>query len=100
MVNFELITGFDWNQANSAKIIEKHDVLPSEAEQVFMNHPLIIVEDEGHSRQENRWAALGFTSGGRLLFVSFTLRENNTLIRIISARDMTSKEQHIYESHQ
>jgi uncharacterized DUF497 family protein len=100
MVNFELITGFDWNQANSAKIIDKHDVLPSEAEQVFMNQPLIILADESHSRREKRWAALGFTSGGRLLFVSFTLRENNTLIRIISARDMTRKEQQIYERHQ
>lgn len=100
MINFELITGFDWNQANSAKIINKHDVLPSEAEQVFMNQPLVIVEDEGHSHQENRWGALGFTSGGRLLFVSFTLRANNTVIRVISARNMSSKEQRIYESYQ
>jgi uncharacterized DUF497 family protein len=39
---------------------------------------------------------LGVTHERRLLTVVFTLRENNTLIRIISARDQHRKERLVY----
>jgi len=99
MLNFAQITGFDWDESNKTKNADKHDVLPSEAEQVFVNQPLIIGENEGHSRQEERWFAYGITATGRLLFVVFTLRNENTLIRVISARDMTVKEKRNYERY-
>ena len=99
MLNFAQITGFDWDESNKTKNADNHDVLPSEAEQVFVNQPLIIGEDEEHSRQEERWFAYGITATGRLLFVVFTLRNENTLIRVISARDMTVKEKRNYERY-
>jgi uncharacterized DUF497 family protein len=51
--------------------------------------------DREHSEQEVRHLALGHTDSGRLLFISFTVRRS--LIRVISARDMTRKEVRTYE---
>ena len=48
-------------------------------------------------QKEARYHALGTTDEGRQLHVSFTLRASNTLIRIISARDMHRKERRVYE---
>lgn len=99
MLNFALITGFDWDESNKIKNIDKHDVLASEAEQVFVNQPLIVSEDEAHNQQEQRWLAYGIIATGRLLFVVFTLRNDDKLIRNFSARDMTAKEKRNYERY-
>jgi hypothetical protein len=64
---------------------------------VFFNEPLLIVEDGSHSSDEVRLHALGHTDAGHLLHVSFTLRGNGKLIRVISARTMHRKERLRYE---
>ena len=89
-------TGFDWDVDNSQKNWEKHRVSVLECEQVFFNLPLIVSDDPKHSQSERRFYALGQTSGGRLLFVVFTVRRN--LIRVISAKDMHWKEREAYLS--
>lgn len=91
------IEGFDWDEGNSRKSAEKHDVSQAETEQVFFNDPLLVVEDISHSIHEIRLHALGHTDGGRLLHVSFTLRGEGRLIRVISARAMHRKERLRYE---
>ncbi len=88
--------GFDWDKGNSRKSTDKHDVNQAEAEQVFFNEPLIVVEDAGHSQREPRFHALGHTDAGRLLHITFTLRGDGSLIRVISARVMHRKERNIY----
>jgi uncharacterized protein len=55
------------------------------------------MEDAGHRQMEARWHALGATDAGRLLHITFTLRVQDTLIRVISARPMHHKERKIYE---
>ncbi|MDP3037598.1 MAG: BrnT family toxin [Rhodocyclaceae bacterium] len=96
MIDFAGITGFDWDEGNARKN-EKHGVSTAEAEQVFFNAPLLLLADDKHSQQEARHHALGKTDDGRLVHVSFTLRESGRLIRVISARDMHRKERTIYE---
>jgi uncharacterized protein len=91
------IEGFEWDEGNSRKSIDKHAVSQAEAEQVFFNEPLLIVEDVRHSSYEIRLHALGQTDAGRLLHISFTLRGNGKLIRVISARTMHRKERLRYE---
>jgi uncharacterized DUF497 family protein len=90
-------SGFDWDEGNSRKNVEKHDVSQAEAEQIFFNDPLLIVEDVNHSIRELRLQALGCTDAGRLLHISFTLRGDGRLIRVISARTMHRKERLRYE---
>ncbi len=97
MWDFSLVVGFDWDDGNRRKNIDKHDVGQAEAEQTFFNEPLLIVADSGHSGQEPRLQALGRTDSGRLLHISFTLRSNGTLIRVISARPMHRKERAFYD---
>ena len=45
---------------------------------------------------EGRYHSLGVTGEGRQLHVTFTLRANDTLIRVISARAMSRKERNRY----
>jgi uncharacterized DUF497 family protein len=96
MIDFAGITGFDWDEGNARKN-EKHGVSMAEAEQVFFNAPLLLLTDDKHSQKEARHHALGKTDDGRLLHISFTLRKSDSLIRVISARDMHRKERTIYE---
>jgi len=88
--------GFEWDAANGAKIWERHQVVPSECEEVFFNRPLVVGEDQKHSAAEERLYALGQTDAVRLLFVVFTVR--GRLIRVISARNMSRKERKVYQS--
>jgi hypothetical protein len=90
------IEGFEWDSGNSEKSADKHGTTKAEAEQVFFNDPLLIDKDEKHSDKETPFHALGRTDAGRRLHITFTMRQNRSLIRIISARDMHRKERHRY----
>lgn len=89
------ITGFDWDEGNSFKNKIKHDVETWEAEEVFLNEPLLLSEDEKHSQDEDRYHALGKTNKGRRLLIAFTIRDQQ--IRVISARPMDKDERSKYE---
>jgi len=100
MIVWRRITGFQWDAGNARKSTDKHGVSQAEAESVFFNQPLLIVQDADHSQVEQRLHALGRTYGHRLLHLTFTLRDKATLIRVISARPMHRKERDIYAQHQ
>lgn len=87
-------TGFEWDAGNSDQNWKLHRVSRTECEQVFFKRPILVVSDEGHSQREPRHAALGRTNAGRRLAVVFTVR--GTLVRVISARDMSRRERSIY----
>jgi uncharacterized protein len=88
-------TGFHWDAGNATKNWDLHQVSQTECEQVFFNRPLLVASDEGHSQAERRHAALGQTTAGRRLAVIFTTR--GSLLRVISARDMSRRERRVYE---
>jgi uncharacterized DUF497 family protein len=97
MINLSAIQGFQWDEGNGRKSADKHNVSQSEAEQVFFNEPLLLLADDRHSLNEVRFNALGHTDDNRFLHVTFTLRQEGRLIRVISARDMKRKERLRYE---
>ena len=90
--------GFQWDRGNSNKNLLKHNVQNWECEQMFFNKPLLVLEDPEHSLAEKRWAGFGKTDSGRLLVLIFTKRGN--LVRVISARDMNSRERKFYEENE
>lgn len=96
MIRLEQIEGFEWDNGNSLKSALKHRVGQGEVEQVFVNEPLLILEDTTHSTVETRFHAFGKTFDDRLLQVSFTLRGAGKRIRVISARPMSRKERARY----
>ena len=89
------LIAFEWDKGNIDKNLVKHNVTDREAEEVFGNKPLLVNEDVEHSEKELRFQVLGKTNLGRLLFISFTIR--NDKVRIISIRDMNKKERGVYE---
>ncbi|WP_150912105.1 BrnT family toxin [Marinobacter halotolerans] len=97
MINWAQVTGFDWDEGNSRKNAEKHGVSQSEAEEIFFNEPLLLPEDSKHSQAEARFHALGETDDRRMLHITFALRQGDTLVRVIAARDMHRKGRAVYE---
>ena len=96
MIDWPRVEGFEWDAGNARKSSDRHGVRQAEAEQLFFNEPLLVVEDPRHSVDEPRFHALGRTDQGRLLHVTFTLSAAATRIRVISARDMSRKERARY----
>jgi uncharacterized DUF497 family protein len=97
MIDFEKIEGFDWDAGNARKSDDKHQVSQAEVEQTFFNVPLVLALDVKHSQTEPRFHALGKTTAGRLLHITFTLRFAGRKIRPISAREMHREERRVYE---
>ncbi len=89
---FQDIEGFQWDDANSSKNWTRHKVSQTEAEQVFLNRPVVVTD--ARLATEARWFAFGRTDVNRLLTVVFTIR--NPLLRVISARPMSRAERKRY----
>ena len=89
--------GFDWDPGNRAKC-QKHGLSVSVIESLF-SRPLAILPDAAHSEGERRFLAIGRTENRRGVFIVFTLRrkDDEVLIRPISARYMHKKEIEAYE---
>ncbi len=86
---------FDWDTGNIEKNVTKHGVSNRETEEVFFSKPFLMYEDTKHSGKEKRFCGLGKTDDSRLLFISFTIQKKKVLI--ISVRDMSKKEEVLYE---
>lgn len=91
---FEEVTSFQWDAGNSDKLWLRHEVTQAEAEQVFVNRPIVVTGDQKHSGGEVRYFALGKTDASRRLMVAFTIRRHE--VRVISARPMSRRERKIY----
>ena len=88
---------FDWDAGNVAKSFQKHGVTCTEAEEVFTERCFVPLGEQYHPPcPELRFAVLGKTSRGKLLFLAFTLR--NEKIRVISVRPMNGRERRFYAS--
>jgi len=96
MISLSEIAGFEWDAGNDRKSLNKHYVTKLEAEEMFFNVPILLLNDDKHSEKEPRFHALGKTDTGRLLHITFTIRASK--LRVISARDMHRKEKKVYEN--
>ena len=81
---------FTWDDKKNAGNIRYHGVPFEEAQTVF--------NDPDHSQDEDRFILLGLSREIRVLVISHTYRENDEIIRIISARKANRNEQRQYES--
>ncbi|NWF55777.1 MAG: BrnT family toxin [Syntrophaceae bacterium] len=93
----ELIEGFQWDDGNVDKNRVLHNVKNWECEQIFFNVPLLIIAEKKHFTVEKRWASFGHTDKGRFRALAFTKRES--LIRVISAMDLSRKKRKFYEEN-
>ena len=92
------VHGFNWDEGNLDKC-QKHGLTIEDIESLFHSRPL-IGPDLKHSDEETRFQAVGRTTVGRPVIVTFTWRISGPerLIRPVSARYMHQKEVEAYES--
>ena len=86
---------FEWDPKKATANLVKHKVSFEDAATVFGDPLALIVADPRHSFQEERFVLLGLSESQRLLAVMFV--DRGEVIRIVSARRVTRREQKNYE---
>lgn len=87
---------FDWDEQKAESNQQKHAVSFEEAQTVFYDENARLMYDPEHSLTEDRYILFGMSSSLRLIVVCHIYRENDELIRIISARKATKQERQQY----
>ncbi len=83
---------FKWDDAKAASNKKKHGVSFEEAVTVFCDEFARIIYDHKHSDDEDRFILLGVSTTPHLIVVCHCYRENDEVIRIVSARKATKPE--------
>ena len=87
---------FSWSQAKARANLRKHGVEFEEARTVFHDENAIQFYDDDHSIGEDRFIMLGTSYRLRVLVVVHTETGRGEIIRLISARKATAREQEHY----
>jgi len=87
---------FEWDPEKARENEQKHGVTFPEASEVFDDDHSSSVQDPDHSTDEDRYLIFGISRQSKHLVVSYT--ERGDRIRLISARQMTSRERRAYEA--
>ncbi len=87
---------FEWDNEKNRINQKKHGVSFEEAKFVFYDDNAIQFWYEEHSEVEDRFLLLGISSKMRILLIIHCYREQESVIRIISARQATQKESQHY----
>ncbi len=87
---------FDWDENKNRINLEKHGITFEEASTVFFDDRAILFDDPEHSIDEDRFLLLGMSETAKVCIVCHCYRESDTVIRIISARQATRKEEERY----
>jgi uncharacterized protein len=87
---------FAWDEAKSQRNQRKHGVSFEEAQSVFSDDHALFMGDPDHSEGEERFLLLGLSSLLRTLVICHCFRDEEDLIRIISARKADREERALY----
>lgn len=87
---------FEWDEAKNRQNLKKHGVRFEEAQTAFFDENAIRFHDPDHSADEDRFILLGISYALRVLIVCHCFREDDSAIRIISARKADKREAGTY----
>lgn len=87
---------FEWANRKNSENKKKHGISFEEAQTVFVDENALLIHDPDHSHEEDRFILLGLSAKFRVLLVCHCYRKNDEVIRIISVRKATRKEQKQY----
>ncbi len=87
---------FDWDPKKNRENQRDHKVSFGEAETVFADEHGLLMADPDHSEDEDRFILLGLSATLRLLVVCHTYRQEDEVIRLISARKADRSERAHY----
>ena len=88
---------FVWDERKNVANTRKHGVTFAEAETVFLDEEALLIADPDHPDDEDRFVLLGLSARLRSLVVCHCYREENSVVRIISARKADRQERTRYE---
>lgn len=77
---------FEWDEEKNEINQKKHGISFEDAATVFYDEEALVIADEEHSDEEDRFIILGLSIDIRLMVVCHCYRESDSVIRIISAR--------------
>lgn len=89
---------FEWDKKKNKSNTNKHGVDFEEAHTVFYDENALQFYDPEHFEDEDRFILLGTSFKSKTLVVCHCFREEETKIRIISARKADKIEQQAYWS--
>ena len=89
---------FEWDERKSSENKRKHKVSFEEAQTAFLDENATRFFDPDHSQDEDRFLMLGMSFTLRVLVVCHCYRQDDSVIRIISARKADKQEQSDYWS--
>lgn len=89
---------FEWDNKKNSANIKKHGVSFDEARTVFYDEYAIQFHDPEHSESEDRFILLGTNFKSNTLVVCHCFRQEETIVRIISARKADKDEEQAYWS--
>jgi uncharacterized DUF497 family protein len=90
---------FEWDKRKENANIKKHGISFEEAKTSFYDENAIQFFDPDHSVEEDRFILLGVSHKLNTLVVCHCFREEETTVRIISARKADKDETNVYRSH-
>ena len=94
-LNLLIIEDIIWFDRVIDKIAWKHNILPSEVEEVLSGQCRVFRKEKGKVEGEHLYNPLGRTESGRYLSIFFIKKLSNKAM-IVTARDMNSKERKRY----
>lgn len=90
---------FEWDENKNQINKVKHGIDFEEAVTVFYDDNAIVFDDPEHSMEEDRFLILGISKHENLCIVSHCYRDDDNIIRIISARKATKNETKTYKKY-
>ncbi len=87
---------FEWDERKSRTNRLKHGVSFEEARTAFLDENARVIDDPDHSDEEERFVLLGLSTALRILVVCHCYRQDDGIVRIISARKADRTEQRQY----
>jgi len=87
---------FDWDRQKNLLNIEKHGISFKEAATAFLDPNAELFDDKNHSDDEDRFILIGMSERTNLLMVCHCYRQDDEIVRIISARKATRFEEGLY----
>jgi uncharacterized DUF497 family protein len=91
---------FEWDEKKNAANRRKHRISFEEAKTAFLDDNARVIPDPGHSDDEERFVLLGLSISLRVLVVCHCYRQDDEVIRIISARKADQDEVDQYQRWQ
>lgn len=90
---------FEWDKRKENANLNKHGISFEEARATFYDENAIQFFDPDHSDEEDRFILLGISHKLNTLVVCHCFREQETSVRIISARKADKDEENFYWSY-